>query len=129
MNAEAKTLLKTLSQLVTQKLTMKPFTSFQRPFMLNYEGFIRPTFIEILPKIDLNGKARPFKPQQSANSTGVETTGGDISSRMVNEEESTVILKLSTFKRKKPKMRKDRARTIRRRLKRKSDKKKNKYNL
>lgn len=48
---------------------------------------------------------------------------------IAEDAKESAILQISTFKRKKPKVRKDRARTIRRKIKRKSQKKRDKYNL
>lgn len=88
------------------------------------------SFIELLPRIDLNTRSENRKQRLPSQ---VETDdASDIATLEELEEEKIngkAILQISTFKRKKPKMRKDRARTIRRKIKRKSAKKRAKYNL
>lgn len=88
------------------------------------------SFIELLPKIDLSTPAQGQKQRATAETEEEETTTENSVELLQPEElQGAAILQISTFKRKKPKMRKDRARTIRRRIKRKSAKKRAKYNL
>jgi hypothetical protein len=91
---------------------------------------LQASFIELLPRIDLN--TRPGG--QKIGLLGEKEACEELEELSTGEGEDCLgetgaILKISTFKRKKPKVRKDRARTIRRRIKRKSAKKRAKYNL
>lgn len=85
--------------------------------------------IELLPKIDLTTSLKVNTTSSTESDDYTTTAGVKDKKTDFNIIDSSAILQLSTFKRKKPKMRKDRNRTIRRRIKRKSQKKRAKYNL
>jgi hypothetical protein len=88
------------------------------------------SFIELLPRIDLNSRTETQK-QRLCDLEESEPSVIQQESEIPEDclIDNKAILQISTFKRKKPKMRKDRARTVRRVIKRKSAKKRAKYNL
>jgi hypothetical protein len=89
----------------------------------------RPSIIDLLPKIDMNNRLRPMTPPNTIAADDNVDRDDQSDAGVSQLTDTSAVLQISTFKRKKPKVRKDRARTIRRKIKRKSQKKRSKYNL